>query len=157
MPPARLAIRQELCHGFPIVLALAFMGTPTRADGPDFNRDVRPILADKCYHCHGPDASNRKADLRLDTAMGAARVLKGKGADEAELVRRIVSKDPDEVMPPGESNFTKRLSPKEVSILKAWVASGGQYSTHWAFARPVSQPAPAVSEYARRPPELQAI
>ena len=146
MPPARLAIRQDLCHGFPIVLALAFMGTPTRADGPDFNRDVRPILADKCYHCHGPDASNRKADLRLDTAMGAARVLKGKGADEAELVRRIVSKDPDEVMPPGESNFTKRLSPKEVSILKAWVASGGQYSTHWAFARPVSQPAPAVTD-----------
>jgi hypothetical protein len=129
-------------------LALGFAGTFVRAEGtgPDFNRDVRPILADKCYHCHGPDSSTRKADLRLDTAAGAARVLKGKNPDDTELVRRIVSKDPDEVMPPGESNFTKRLSPKEVSILKAWVASGGKYSTHWAFTPPVESAAPAVTD-----------
>ena len=103
MPRAHKAFRQRPSHRVLLALALGFAGTFVRAEGtgPDFNRDVRPILADKCYHCHGPDSSTRKADLRLDTAAGAARVLKGKSPDDTELVRRIVSKDPDEVMPPG--------------------------------------------------------
>lgn len=150
MPPARHASCQEphLNHSFWLALSLGCISGMVRAEGqvPDFNRDVRPILADKCYHCHGPDSSTRKADLRLDTAAGAARVLKAKSRGDAELVRRIVSKDPDEVMPPGESNFTKRLSPQEISILKAWVTAGGKYSTHWAFTLPADSPAPAVTD-----------
>jgi len=131
-----------------VFVLLPAAGLPARAadPAPDFNRDVRPVLADKCYHCHGPDASTRKAGLRLDTPAGAARALKGKPGHDPELVRRIVSKDPEEVMPPPESNFTKSLTAREIAILKAWVAAGGNYSTHWAFTPPVEAKLPEIPD-----------
>ncbi len=108
----------------------------------DFNRDVRPILADKCYHCHGPDEGNRKGSLRLDTAKGAARVLKGKHPEESELVARILTSDPDAKMPPADSNIAKSLTPREIDILKKWVAQGGTYARHWAYEPPVKKALP---------------
>ncbi len=118
------------------VLALAGVGPAVRAaDGPDFNRDVRPILAARCFKCHGPDDAARKAKLRLDTREGAEHVL-GDPA-KSELVRRITSADGAEVMPPPA--VKNPLSAKEKQVLRAWVASGGKYAPHWEFV-PVKRP-----------------
>ena len=120
------------------------------ARGIDFTRDVRPILSDKCFSCHGPDDAARQAGLRLDTAAGATRpadsgnvaVVAGK-LSESELVARISSSDPDEVMPPPKHN--KPLTPAEVERLKAWVAAGASYQQHWAFAAPVRPAVPTLA------------
>jgi hypothetical protein len=114
------------------------------ADGPavSFNRDVRPILADKCFACHGPDAGKRQADLRLDREEGALAgenpvVVPGK-PDESPLVQRISSSDPDEAMPPPDSK--KTLTPEQRDILRRWVEQGAKYQKHWAF-EPIERPA----------------
>jgi len=133
-----------------ICLTLTFAGSAVRADdAPNFNRDVRPILADKCYHCHGPDEKHRKGDLRLDTAAGAAEAVRGAKPGESELVRRITSTEAGEQMPPRKSNFTKSLTAKEIATLKAWVAAGGKYTNHWAFDPPKRAAAPATKHATR--------
>ena len=98
----------------------------------DFNQQVRPILANHCLQCHGPDAQNRQADLRLDTEAEAKRsaILAGQ-ADQSPVVQRIESTDPQEVMPPG--HLGKPLSSEQQKILKDWIAQGAKYSEHWAF------------------------
>lgn len=107
----------------------------------DFQRDVRPILSDRCYPCHGPDAKERKARLRLDTKDGAFRVRRGEspivpGKPKAsELLRRVATTDDDERMPPPKSGPALRAS--EVEILRQWIASGAKWDEHWAF-RPVA-------------------
>ena len=103
----------------------------------DYNFDVKPILSDRCFHCHGPDAANRKAKLRLDTAEGAREVLQS-----GELLARIGSADPDEVMPPPESKLT--LTAAEIATLKKWVAQGAEYKEHWSFL-PVKRPKPPAA------------
>lgn len=95
----------------------------------DFARDVLPILSDKCFKCHGPDAGTRKADLRLDTAEGAARVIKSGKPLESLLSQRIGDKD--DPMPPASE--TKRLSPKEIETLNQWIQEGAPYAKHWSF------------------------
>src|SRR6266436_4020960 len=97
----------------------------------DFNRDVRPILSNNCFQCHGPDEKVRKAKLRLDTQAGAhaAVVVPGK-PDMSDLVKRTASTDPDAMMPPAKSG--KKLTPREVDILKQWVKEGADYSAHWS-------------------------
>ena len=105
-----------------------------------FNRDVRPILADKCFHCHGPAAQTRKAELRLDTADGVFQgktpvVVPGK-PDESSLIKRIYSADESEIMPPHDSNKTLTAAQKET--LKRWVEQGAKYQKHWAF-EPISK------------------
>ena len=99
-----------------------------------FNLDVRPILSDKCFFCHGPDKNNRKAGLRLDTFDGATEdgaVVPGK-ADMSEIIARMTSTDPDEMMPPPESNLPKVTS-AELAALKRWIDSGAEYEAHWSF------------------------
>jgi len=111
----------------------------------DFNRDVRPILSDRCFACHGPDHEDRQAGLRLDlrevaTAAlesGATAVVPGDPAG-SELVARIESTDPDVVMPP--PRIGKPITPAEAGILKRWIAAGAEYRGHWAFER-VERPA----------------
>ncbi|MFT3879016.1 MAG: hypothetical protein QM703_05070 [Gemmatales bacterium] len=104
---------------------------------PDFGRDILPILSDKCFHCHGPDADARKAGLRFDTREGVFRVKKGKAviipgkSAESELIQRIMSKDESEVMPPPEAKRT--LSDKQKELLKQWIDSGAKWDQHWAF------------------------
>jgi hypothetical protein len=109
----------------------------------EFNRDVRPILSDNCFLCHGPDKSRREADLRLDLrdeAIQAGVLVPGK-ADESELVARILSDDPDEVMPPRKSN--KTLDSRQKEILKRWIEQGAEYQKHWSYETPVKAQTPA--------------
>ncbi|MCA9213659.1 MAG: DUF1549 domain-containing protein, partial [Planctomycetales bacterium] len=100
------------------------------AESIRFSRDVRSILSDKCFKCHGPDAESREADLRLDNREDAEHVL---DSSDSELLRRIVSDDPDEVMPPPGSKIT--LTDREREILTKWIASGAEYEGHWSFQR----------------------
>ncbi len=116
---------------------------------PDFNREVRPILADHCFRCHGPDAAARKAGLRLDTLEGATKLLKSGAravspghADESELLARVVSEDPDEVMPPPATKMP--VSAEQREVLARWIESGAVYQPHWAFIAPVHTEPPAV-------------
>ena len=106
------------------------------AEPVDFNSDVRPILSDTCFACHGPDAAHREADLRLDieeNAVGAGVIVAGNPADSA-LVQRITATDPSERMPPAEA--LKKLTPEEVDTLTRWVADGARYAPHWAYVKP---------------------
>jgi len=100
----------------------------------DFNRDVRPILSENCFHCHGPDTATREADLRLDLADSAMTVVDTANPDASELIRRVLSGDPDEQMPPPES--LKQLSPEQKTILSNWIKTGGSFDRHWSFTPP---------------------
>ena len=113
----------------------------TSGSGPDFNREARPILANRCFKCHGPDDKQRAAGLRLDTATGAyARLASGRRAidaahpDKSEILERIATHAGAAQMPPVSAN--KPLSDAERRILVAWAAAGGRYEPHWAFVAP---------------------
>lgn len=119
-------------------LSILSMGFVVAAeDKVDFQRDVRPILSDKCFFCHGFDPETREADLRLDTPEGAYENLGGYSAvvpgkvKESELYLRIISKKKKEMMPPPESH--KTLSPEEIETLKKWIKQGAGYQEHWAY------------------------
>jgi hypothetical protein len=123
----------------------------------DFSRDIQPILSDNCYHCHGPDEKERKAKLRLDTKEGAFRqfdgvavISAGKSA-QSELVRRITTKDMNDVMPPLKSN--RNLTAQQIDLLRRWVDQGAPWGKHWAFEVPRRWQLPAVKDrkWARTP------
>ncbi|MCA9117090.1 MAG: DUF1553 domain-containing protein [Planctomycetaceae bacterium] len=122
--------------------------TAAQAAPPDFSRDIRPILSEYCFACHGPDAAARKADLRLDereAALDYGAIVPGEAA-ASPLVERILSDDPDLVMPPPRSK--KQLSAAQKNLLRQWVAAGAKYEAHWAF-QPVGQvKVPAVKNEA---------
>lgn len=108
-----------------------------------FSTDIRPLLSDRCFHCHGPDEESREAELRLDIAPEPDHiVVPGKPA-ESELFRRITSKDPDEQMPP--PGHGKPLMNDEISLLRRWIQSGGKWSAHWAYEKPVKTDPPNVA------------
>ncbi|MBA4186565.1 MAG: hypothetical protein C0467_00965 [Planctomycetaceae bacterium] len=111
----------------------------------DFNRDVRPILSNNCFQCHGPDEKTRKGKLRLDTREGALElaVVPGK-PDASSLVARLTAKDAEEVMPPAKTG--KKLTPREVEILTRWVKEGANYSQHWAYVKPVRPAVPDIRD-----------
>lgn len=113
------------------------------ADSVEFNRDIRPILSDNCFYCHGNDASHRKAKLRLDIREEAIKreAFVPGNPDASELVKRLFLTDPDEVMPPPDSH--KKLTPEQKVLLKRWVAEGAQYQNHWAYDAPVKAPTPS--------------
>lgn len=118
----------------------------------DFNRDLRPILSNNCFACHGPDTAARQADLRLDIEKSATAEHDGHAAiipgnlERSELIRRITSDDEDERMPPKESN--KHLKPQEIELLKRWVKEGAKWSLAWAYIPPHETPTPAVKDRA---------
>jgi hypothetical protein len=109
----------------------------------DFNRDVRPILSNNCFQCHGPDEKTRKGNLRLDTKDGAleSAVIPGK-PQASELLKRVVSKDADEVMPPAKLGRT--LTPREIEILNRWIKQGANYAQHWSYVKPVRPLVPTI-------------
>ncbi len=125
-------------------LAVASLGLSAAAGaGIDFNRDIRPILSDNCFSCHGPDASHRQADLRLDlrdAAVAAGAIVPGK-PEESTLVARIRSAEPDEVMPPPEAH--KTLDARRKELLARWIEEGAEYQLHWAYVPPVKPVVPA--------------
>src|SRR5580698_2361303 len=117
----------------------------------DFNFQVRPILSDKCFNCHGPDPRMRKAGLRLDTREGAFGTTKSGdpaivpgNPDASQLFWRIAAEDQNERMPP--KSLGRSLSPEEINTLKHWIEQGAEWKAHWSFLPPVAAPAPAVKD-----------
>ena len=142
-----------------IAIAIASTTLPAATNGVDFHRDVRPILSDRCYACHGPDAATRMSPLRLDTEKGAFAALpSGKFAivpgkpDESELIARLEASDPARRMPPQALGHAP-LSTQQTAVLKQWVREGAKWSRHWAF-EPLVKPAaraPAAGEWGNNP------
>ena len=135
------------------LLTVVAAGGLARGEGPDFGREVRPILANRCFKCHGPDDATRQGGLRLDRrddALAAAdsgnRAVVPGHTDDSELVARINSADADVVMPPPDTKGV--LTPGEKEILAAWIATGAPYAEHWAFGKPVRPPVPKVADAA---------
>src|SRR5438552_5242258 len=137
-------------------------GLPALAQGKQeeklrFNRDIRPILAANCFLCHGPDPASRKGKLRFDREEGffgprenGTTIVRGK-PEASPLYQHIISKDPDEVMPPPKSK--KTLKPQEKEILRRWIAQGAPWEPHWAFLKPERPALPTVKNptWARNP------
>ncbi len=127
--------------------------TPLSAAEPvDFNHDIRPIISNLCFRCHGPDEAERKADLRLDNRAGAIADLGGHAAivpgklDESEILNRITSTDPDVMMPPPGAG--RRLTPLEADLFQRWVAEGANYAVHWSYQHPLKATPPQTPEFA---------
>jgi hypothetical protein len=151
-------VRHAAGWGFVALTAWLGASGSARAAAVDFQRDILPILSDKCFHCHGPDEKARKAKLRLDTpegafqanAKGKVAIVRGKST-ESELFRRLVTSDADDLMPPPESNRTLTLKQKEQ--IRDWIDSGAKWERHWAF-QPIVRPQvpmPKDSAWARGP------
>ena len=160
----------------PLLAAAACAATAAlgAAEPLDYNRDIRPILSDKCFKCHGPDAAAREAKLRLDVRAealaerrsGAIPIVPGK-PDLSEVVQRIESRFANERMSPADSNVT--LVAAEITTLRRWIAEGAEHRPHWSFSTPkrtalpgiqnrksdLENPAPhltpCISQRARRP------
>ena len=123
-----------------------FHSASLRADGIEYNRDIRPLLSEMCFRCHGPDSAARKADLRLDlrdAAVQSGAIAVGK-PEESELVRRIFSTDPEQMMPPPSPHKSMTIEQKE--LLKRWIADGAEYQPHWSFIAPIRPEVPAVKD-----------
>ena len=137
------------------LLCVSGLNAVLAADAPrvNFNRDIRPILSDNCFQCHGPDEKQRHGKLRLDSReptvvpaeSGKTAIVPGKPT-ESELLRRVLSDDKDTHMPPASSG--KQLKPREIELLKRWVAEGAEYQGHWAFIAPQRPELPAVKNAA---------
>ena len=131
-----------------LLCGLCFASADSTVLGADkkieFNRDVRPILAENCFACHGADSAARKADLRLDRredAVKAEAIVPG-NVDKSALVERILSGDKSQIMPPPKTK--KKLSDSQKETLKRWIASGAEYQSHWSFIAPKRPTPPAV-------------
>ena len=128
-----------------LTLAAALPAVAAPAPTPkkvDYNRDIRPVLSDNCFFCHGPDEKKREAKLRLDVredAIAKKAFIPGK-PDQSALVKRIFTKDADDLMPPADSH--KQLTAAQKELLKRWVAEGAEYQTHWAYVPPVKAAIP---------------
>ena len=131
------------------IVALPFSGAAS-AEEISFNRDIRPILSENCFHCHGPAEEGRKAELRLDEPGSAyadrdgVRAIVPGDLKASEAVFRIRSTDPDEVMPPADSHY--KLSEKQKVLLERWIKGGAQYQGHWAYSSPVAKEAGAIRD-----------
>jgi hypothetical protein len=132
----------RIAYGF----ALFAVSLAVHAEEPiDFDRQIRPILSNTCFTCHGPDEARREADLRLDREADAkAAVIVPGHPDESELIRRITSEDEFERMPPVDAK--QQLKPAEIELLKKWVSAGAPWTQHWSFVAPQAAELPAVSE-----------
>ena len=136
-------------------LVLASFGpTLTAAEPPlpetiNFNRDIRPILSNLCYHCHGPDKTKRQAKMRFDTREGLFakradhRVLVPGKPSASSIYQRVSSKDPAERMPPSDSGLS--ITKRQTRLIEKWIAQGARWQPHWSFIPPVRPALPSVS------------
>lgn len=134
---------------FPALFALsAATVVAAEATRLEFNRDIRPILSENCFQCHGQDPARREGKLRLDDRDDATRQRDGRVViapgkpDDSELIARVTSREADEQMPPPESH--KKVTPAQVALLRRWIAEGAAYEKHWAFVPPVKRTVPAA-------------
>jgi len=160
-PGEALSILRLLAAGA-VIVSVAGCRSNERASAArrlDFNQDVQPILASRCFSCHGPDPEMRKAGLRLDLAEWAMKKRPGHPdaivpghPERSELVKRIESKDPHHLMPQTAQGEAKPMKPEEIAILREWVKEGAEYRPHWAFEAPVRPAVPAEnSNWAKTP------
>ena len=136
-------IGQRLLNLFPYICVFLFT-LPVIAEPLNFNRDIRPILSENCFYCHGVDGNKREADLRLDVredALAMEAIMPG-SLEDSEMYYRIHSEDEDEIMPPPESN--RILTAEQKKILDRWIKEGAQYEKHWAFVAPIKKQVPQV-------------
>jgi hypothetical protein len=132
----------------PFVLVVAIIALPSSvtAEPVQFNRDIRPILAEHCFNCHGPDRRAREGDLRLDVREAAVEAAIEPGDPAAsELIARITSGDADERMPPPDSNI-ERLSAQQIALVRDWIEQGAEYDPHWSLVPPTRPKVPAVKD-----------
>ncbi|MCL6505115.1 MAG: PSD1 and planctomycete cytochrome C domain-containing protein [Pirellulales bacterium] len=151
--------RARPLHLLLLCFALAvFSRLGVAAEPVNFSRDIRPILSNTCYKCHGPDEKERQANLRLDTSEGLLARSSGElpivapgDSQASELYRRIATDNPDEKMPPPSSG--KRLSPEQIDLIRRWIDEGAEWKPHWAFVPVVRPEPPAVrhEELVRNP------
>jgi len=143
--PASILILFLLSASIPV------FGTAQAADAGkvDFNRDIRPVLSENCFKCHGPGEEERKAKLRFDIRDDALKPAKSgslaivPGAPEkSEMVAGITAADPDDRMPPAKTG--KTLKPEQIELVRRWIAEGAPYATHWAYVKPVRPTLPQV-------------
>ena len=134
-----------------ILLTLGLFSIDSIADESpklDFNRDIRPILSDNCFQCHGPDGNKRKADLRLDTKDGMfdeiddIHPVTPGHVDQSEIYKRMISTDPKEKMPPAKAN--KTLSAEQIAKIKTWIEQGAEFNGHWAYIPPIKSAVPKI-------------
>ena len=126
-------------HTFLLVLFLSFAALPAAAETVEFNRDVRPIFSNRCFMCHGPDASHRAAGIRFDIEGDAKRL-------RAEVLSRVTSTDPDEHMPPPSSGKEK-LTAREVAVLRQWFDQGAPWQPFWSFIAPKRTPGKTIDDF----------
>jgi hypothetical protein len=127
-----------------VTSALAESPIPAKID---FNRDVRPILSENCFFCHGPDKNKRKADLRLDTRDGLFTAIEQKRfptvpghPEQSEIYKRVITDDDDDRMPDPKSG--KHLTDRQIAVLKKWIEQGAPWKGHWSYQKPVKPPIP---------------
>ena len=144
-PATRSLVLASLC-----LLPGAVSAAPAPAkNAVDFRHDIRPLLSDNCFTCHGPDEKARKAGLRLDVRelalkpakSGASAIVPGSAA-KSELLKRLTTKDADDIMPPTKTG--KKLTPAQVELLRRWIEQGAKYQEHWAFVKPERPAVPVV-------------
>lgn len=146
-----MTIQRKLSVAICVLAGLGFASAALAERKIDFNRDIRPILSDKCFACHGPDEGNLQAGLRLDEVKiatgalesGAIAVVPG-SPEASELIRRITDTDETQRMPPAE--FGKSLSAEEIAALSQWIEQGARYAAHWSYVKPVRTAPPAAPE-----------
>ena len=150
---------------FLLVFTTLIATTLNGAKEISYDRDVRPILSDRCFHCHGPDKHDRKAELRLDKTDGpdgAYRILdeiqaiKPGDLEESEVWHRIISDDEDELMPPPDSH-KKKLTKDEVNIIRQWIENGAEYEKFWAFKKPAIKSTKSKTVWAKDPIDQYVI
>ncbi len=146
--------------GYFIIIILGLVGSACRQhsqvaglkDSVDYNLHIRPILSDRCFKCHGPDANQRKANLRLDTHEGALAALKDNpeahaivpgDPEKSEVFLRVSSSDTSMIMPPVKSNL--KLTAEEIALIRKWIGQGAVYKKHWSFIAPKQHPLPKVT------------
>src|SRR5215471_11098098 len=154
----RARLRPELLLALASALNLTILAGPAGPAKVDFNRDVRPVLAENCFACHGPDEEKRKAKLRLDVRdialqpakSGAVPIVPG-SAEKSELLKRVTNPDEDERMPPLKTG--KHLNDAQIAVLRRWIDEGAEYKPHRFFVPPQRPELPTVSDasWARNP------
>lgn len=144
-PVRGMAIFSAVMLGVTLTLVPLILIADEGSPEIDFNREIRPILAENCFYCHGQDSNKRQGDLRLDlrdSAIQPGAIVPG-DAPKSKLFQRIHATDPETMMPPPKSN--RHLSAEQKQLLERWISAGAVYQSHWAFVTPVRPPEPAVT------------